>query len=282
MIHLLIINGPEERILTLERSIDICKPYFDSIRIVQNGGICKSELIKKYTVYSSFDFIPFVDCLDILKSGIRENDWVFVLDSDETPDFSLLSSLEELQKIDCNVIAFPFKHHSINNSGDIYTTFGGTDIFTAPRMHKIEAGIFSAVSRSIHFGYIQKTPKMLTSKNFINHFKHDIAIVLSNIVAGLSHPDSIGVEESMCEFDILSQIREMFVQENGKISLTTVYLNYNNKEFWQKVKPISDKLIDSKVCKLIPLGVDFFINNDKTLEQIFSYNECDRECCEYK
>jgi hypothetical protein len=207
MIHLLITNGPQHRDFILDRTIEICENYFDSIRIFQNGGNPNSEKVDECVISRTKDFTDFITCQDILKDGIPEGDWIFALDSDERPTQEILSSLDELQKSDYNTISFPFKHHSITNEGKMFSVCGNVNGFRSARMFKVIPGLHSTVAWSAHFGYAQATSNLLQDNllqhdGFINHFKHHFATLLSTLSFGLSLPDSIGVTPEMEEYSI--------------------------------------------------------------------------------
>ncbi len=295
MIHLLITNGPQHRDFILERTLQLCEPYFDSIRIIQNGGFSNSLLIKKYTILKSEEFLKFEDCLDILKDGIPEGDWVFVLDSDETPQQELLDWIKDSENRgvgNANMICFPFRHHSISNDGEIYNLIGGeVEGFKCFRMFRVEEGLYSSVYLSIHFGLKQKNERQYVCEHRINHYKHDFSLILSSLAFGLAHPDSIGVTEDMWEFSILQSIRGLF-QKSGQfhtnesvlVTPTNIYLYSFYHSFWGEVKYLSDKLVKSEnsSCQNIAKAVDFLIENKKGYKELYSHKVCGKPCCEYK
>lgn len=302
MLHLLITNGPQHRDFILERTIQICKPYFTSIRILQNGGYSGNQLIRQHTIYQTQEFIDFISCQNILKDGIPEGDWIFALDSDERPQQGLLDSLKNCRKSffenreeEYNTVAFSFRHHSISNEGEVIAVSGEMYEFMPARLFRVEPGLTSTVGNSTHFGYLQKETKLHRSQNFINHYKHYFSILLSSLSFGLSFPDSIGIQPDMWEYEVISEIRNDF-EKNGQFSsayecpfeirLTpaTIYQQYNIKWFWKAIYPTVLKLKESKNggCQDIIMAVQFLINNDQSLFMLNHHNICGRPCCEYK
>jgi len=283
MLHLLITNGPQHRDFILDKTIEICRPFFDSIRIYQNGGYSNSEIINGVTIGGSPTFKDFIYCQNFLKEGIPDGDWIFALDSDERPSMDLLLSLEGYMSTDTNTVSVPFKHHSFDNNGAIISTYGEVDTFRPSRMFKILPGLQSMVAGSAHFGYQQVQTNELQSPHFINHYKHEFATYLSTLSFGVSLPDSIGVTPSMPEFAVIERFKDTFescFQE--KCTPSSVYEKFNNKTFWKSLYSLAGDFKLYPTCVNIALAIEFIAKNTKPLVELYQHDPCSRTCCNYE
>ena len=293
MIHLLIMNGPEQRNFILERTIQICKPYFDSIRILQNGGSSNSGIVNEYTIRWSNEFVGYTEGLDILKEGIPNGDWIFLLDSDERPQQSLLNFIRDVNSgqflTHANTISFPFRHHSITDEGKIYGICGHETGFVCNRMFKIEDGLKSGVHASAHFGFIQDNPLVFQTTHFINHFKHDFAYKFSSLSYGLAYPDSISITPEMWEYEVLTSVRQLLAKSVDEINISkceitpsTPYLYYFLSS-WSEIDKVATVLnkSESGACRDIAQIVEFLSKNKKSLDELYRHQKCSQSCCEY-
>lgn len=282
MLHLAITNGPQHRDFILETTLQICTPYFDSIRIFQNGGHAHGFLINKYTIEKSHTFKDFLYCQNVLKEGVNEGDWIFALDSDERPSPALLKMLAEYTSGLHNTVTFPFKHHAFANDGKIISVCGEINGFRSARMFRVAPDLEATVAWSAHFGYRHKSPLEYYSPHFINHYKHEFATYLSSLTFGVSLPDSIGVTPDMPEFSLLERVKDVFESYfSEQCTPASIYQNYAARIFWTSLRHLAVELKSYPRTVNVGIGIDFLSKNTQDLLILHTHQDCLLDCCNY-
>ena len=97
--HLRILYGCDDRFELTTRTVQVCRPYFDSIRILNSGpSEFRDRLQKAVGSIEVTQFKQFFEIESCRRSQIKDvpwNEWVMWLDADETPSPLLLAHLDE-------------------------------------------------------------------------------------------------------------------------------------------------------------------------------------------
>lgn len=276
--HLLMVNGPEQRDFIIEQTIDRCTPYFDCIKIVQNGlsNIEPSDKIKSYIISSSKTFKPFYHACQTLLDSVCIGDWFLYIDSDECPNLELLIHIHNKQFADCNTYQVPFYHHCISN-GEVTSVIDGS-YFTPARFFKKEKSTVPSVYMDLHFGFISDNMNVFKNDSYrINHYKDYLATGLSTVSHYLSFPESIGVQK---DIDEVKKIVSRFDSYN----MTTIYETFEDKKLWGSILDAAEHLRnepDLSFLKNLHTYLTLIASSDKKLAEIYRYNKCIQPCCDY-
>lgn len=282
-IYLCIINGPEQRDNIIERTIRLSEPYFDRIMIFQNG-ISKepSKLIDKYTVFESQDFIPLKDILIRMVHKVEQEAWILHSDSDEVCTKSTFQWIKnERNKLEDNNLSYVyFNAHRIVDNKYQWRQVDGN--FHYVRMYKNTDGIYPAVAQKVHFACSNINPKIYHSKDIrVNHIKHDFAVKLSTLAFMIYAIDKqdVGFDNITDEEIItLNNIKSYFGTE---YTPAKTYQQFNNKNLWKEIIKISNNLKTSNVAYVREMydAMEFIINCDKQLVDLYTVPECEMSCC---
>ncbi len=97
--HLRILYGCDDRYELVTNTVKVCKPYFDSIRILNSGPHEFRERLQKAVgdveVTQLKQFFEIESCRRAQVKDVPWNDWVMWLDADETPSPTLLASIDK-------------------------------------------------------------------------------------------------------------------------------------------------------------------------------------------
>lgn len=282
-VHIIMVNGPEQRNSMVERTIDICRPYVDDIHILQNGTSGKSsDKILQYTKYTSDEFIPFIDIFNVALEYIPENDWFLRLDSDECPNLQLLQFLKyEMNKLEIyNMMQILFKGHNISN--DKYTYNQG--YFETCRLFKKIPTIRTESAYTVHIGYNNHHPVIWRETRLkINHFKHDYAVLLStvsNMVYSIDNKTKGFEHITDGEMWAINYIKSCF----QNYTPATIYQTFEDKILWSNILNNIKMLKMSNTPYIVEIydGIQFVVNCKQKLSELYQLPKCDGICCSYE
>lgn len=284
--YLCILNGPECRDKITEKAINVSKNYIDNIFVFQNGiSRPPSELIRKHTVYSSYNFIDYKILFNLILDYVSRESWFLHIDSDEIPNLNLLKFIKE--KVNNipphNMLQLGFMSHDIILN-KVYTEDVG---FEVCRLYKNTDMLQSVTCSKTHPGFINNQHLIYRDVNLnlqINHFKSQESVYLSSLsrmIYAVEKNDANFNELTEEEFDIINKIRLILWWDK---SPSVVYKNFDNKELWKEIYKISTPFGVSK-CKYLRemyYGIMFIINFDKDISEVNSTIFCDKRCCQYE
>lgn len=125
-IHLRILYGADDRFQIVKQTIDVCKDYFDTIKIVNSGPI---ELERKFNDLPNntsietlnYFFGDLESARNALIHDVDLGDYILWLDADERPSQSLLDNLDKiifkLEKTGIYSGRFPGWNHLWDDNG---------------------------------------------------------------------------------------------------------------------------------------------------------------------
>lgn len=211
--HLRILYGADRRTEIVKNTIEICKNYFDTIRVLNTGPkefeSYFTDLPKNTSIETSEAFFGdlemtrwnFLHDVDI-------NDWVLYLDADERPSQLILHNLDfiifDCEKHGYLKCRFPWVEHQAENPGVInhyhnvikttyptnrkeWTGPKGSGVYAKDIFVKKVEDIHPITNFGGHGGYCSTVEYTVEKDNyfshFVNHYKSQLAIHQSIVLS---------------------------------------------------------------------------------------------------
>lgn len=178
MKHLRLLYGIDDKFEIVNHTLEVCRGYFDSIKVVNSGVAGLVDKLKHHTHVVFEDMNWFTGDQEPYRRAfyydVPENDWVLWLDADERPTQALLDNLQVViagaEAGGYYNVRIPFNSHNWGRNAegvsviDRYWEHPGRGIPPS----KEEFGKFSALP-PMHDRMFRRTKKTCSSTNFGGH-----------------------------------------------------------------------------------------------------------------
>ena len=283
LIHWCTMCGADNRYHMLKETIEIIKPYFDKIHIIDNGSTDETanlvQLSPKVTYKRIEDWNSnWALCYAQSIRQVCKNEWFMFNDSDERPSPELLKNLRSIVKWanenQVNAFAVQSCHHSYDDQGNVTSSY--EHVLSNPGFVKVnflkrQDMVIKAFGGHTGFNLNDskiKALRELNPKYFYNHYKSHSSMRVSLFTHGFMYPTSFSGLKPFAS-EILKLRRDLGINEM--------------KQLFQM---LYDKKIPEPMRKLIA-GWEFASGEAKQIWELIIRDNCrfnlpthcDKPCC---